>query len=535
MRGCTNILVAGDNAADRDLCRESLEAEEYEITEAAGGPASLAAVQERRPDLIVMDGTTPNARALECTRRLKADPATRDIPIIMLTFEEEEIAAGLEAGADDYIVKPFDCRELVLRMRSLPDLCRQKLELLRNRDVLGEHARVMTVLLEFAQRLAVANKLDTVLDETVSMTMQLTGCRRVSIMLPDPEEKCLTIAKSVGIDEELAARIRVPVGSATAGRVFLSGNPLVVNTPGQHRNRGYDSEFFVSAPMMSKALSAPEHVVGVLNITERHDGHPFMPLELEHIDLICSIAAYVIDDLITRFARDQARDSIAVALAKLAEYRDSDTGLHLDRVSGFAMILAEDLRKTERFRTKIDDRFISELKRAVPLHDIGKVATPDHILLKPGKLTAEEMTIMRKHPEVGAETIRALVKRTPGTHFLKMAQKIAYAHHEWYDGSGYPRGTRGEEIPLAARIAALADVYDALTTKRPYKDAMPHEKAVEIIRELSGSQFDPAIVKAFVNHEQAFADVATRLADQGTTPTGLEEGQLGSAQLVASS
>lgn len=535
MHDCINVLVVGDNAADRGLCRELLEAEEYEITEAAGGPASLAAVQKRGPDLIVMDGTTPNARALECIRRLKADPATRDIPIIMLTLKEEEIAAGLQAGADDYIVKPFEHRELVLRIRSLPDLCRQKLELLRHRDVLGEHARVMTVLLEFAQRLAVANELDAVLEETVSMTMQLTGCRRVSIMLPDPEEKYLTIAKAVGVDEELARTIRVPVGSAVAGRVFLSGDTLVVNAPGQHRKPGYDSAFFVSAPMMSKALSAPEHVVGVLNITDRHDGHAFTPLELEHIDLICSITAYVIDDLVTRFARDQARDSIAVALAKLAEYRDSDTGLHLDRVSAFATILAEDLRKMERFRTEIDDRFLTELERAVPLHDIGKVATPDHILLKPGRLTAEEMTIMRQHPEVGAETIRALVKRTPGTHFLKMSEKIAYAHHEWYDGSGYPRGLRGEEIPLAARVAALADVYDALTTKRPYKDPVSHEKAVEIIRELSGSQFDPAIVKAFLNHEQAFADVATRLADQSTTPTGLEESQPGSTQLVANS
>jgi putative two-component system response regulator len=308
---------------------------------------------------------------------------------------------------------------------------------------------------------------------------------------------------------------------------------VIINTPGQAQRPGHDSEFFVSAPLICKALSAPEHVTGVLNITDRQDARPFTPLELEHIDLICNIAAYVIDDLVTRRARDEARDSIAAALAKLAEYRDTDTGLHLDRVSGFAVILAEDLRETEQFRDVIDDPFLSELSRAVPLHDIGKVATPDHILLKPGKLTPEEMAVMRMHPVVGMETIRALVKRTPGTHFLEMAEEIAYAHHEWYDGSGYPRGLAAEEIPLAARIAALADVYDALTTKRPYKDAMPHEQAMRIIREMRGSQFDPAVVDAFLRREQAFADLASQLADEASTPSGSTADRPGGAALVA--
>ena len=140
---------------------------------------------------------------------------------------------------------------------------------------------------------------------------------------------------------------------------------------------------------------------------------------------------------------------------------------------------------------------------------------------------------MRKHPEVGGETIRALVKRTPGTHFLKMAEEIAYAHHEWYDGSGYPRGLRGADIPLSARIAALADVYDAVTTRRPYKDPVPHAKTVEIIRGLSGSQFDSAVVEAFSRREQEFAEVAARLADDANAPAGREEGATGRAQLAA--
>ena len=529
----TNILIVDDDARGRALCRQMLDPRECKITEAAGDLTTLAQVREEKPDLVIMDATMPNAGTLERTSLLTADPVTRDVPIVILAFSEEEIAEALQAGADDYVVKPLRQTELVLRVRSLAHLCQQKTELVRSRDMLGEHARAMTVLLEFSQHQAVASELDAVLEETVSVAAQLTCCRRVSIMLPDPEEKFLTIAKSIGIDEELARTISVPVGGATAGRVFSSGEPVVINTSGQDWQRGYDSGFFVSTPLISRTLAAPEHTVGVLNMTERQDARPFTPLELEHTDLISSIAACVINDLTTRQARDQSRDSIAVALAKLADCRDSNTGLHLDRVSGFAVILAEDLRETEQFRGEIDDRFLAELQRAVPLHDIGKVATPDQILLKPGKLTGEETTVMRRHPEVGAETIRSIVKRTPGTRFLKMAEEIAYAHHEWYDGSGYPRGLRGEQIPLAARITALADVYDAVTTRRPYKDPMSHRRAVEIARAASGSQFDPNIVEAFLRREQAFAAMAARLADELVTPEEPPPGQPGSAQLAA--
>jgi putative two-component system response regulator len=162
---------------------------------------------------------------------------------------------------------------------------------------------------------------------------------------------------------------------------------------------------------------------------------------------------------------------------------------------------------------EIDDRFIRDIGRGVVLHDIGKVAVPEHILLKPGRLTDEEMAIMRTHPKVGAETIRAVVSRTSDVAFLHMAEAIVYGHHEWFNGTGYPRGLKGPEIPLSARIAAVADVYDALTTKRPYKEAMDHDKAVTIVTELSGTQLDPVVVEAFLAREQEFAALAAELAD----------------------
>ncbi len=177
-------------------------------------------------------------------------------------------------------------------------------------------------------------------------------------------------------------------------------------------------------------------------------------------------------------------------------------------------MLAEDLRELDQFRDQVDDAFMYSLIRAVPLHDIGKVAIPDHILLHSGKLTPKQMTIMRTHAEIGARTIESLIERSPGVGFLRMASDIARYHHEWFDGSGYPLGLQGKTIPLSARICALADVYDALSTKRVYKEAISHDKAVAIVLESSGTQFDPVVVEAFAQREKEFAELASAMVDK---------------------
>lgn len=146
-----------------------------------------------------------------------------------------------------------------------------------------------------------------------------------------------------------------------------------------------------------------------------------------------------------------------------------------------------------------------------PLHDIGKVGVPDKVLLKPGKLTAEEFEVMKQHAMIGGDTLAAAAEVNPGAAYLQMARDIAYHHHEKFDGSGYPFGLSGEQIPLCGRITALADVYDALTSKRVYKERFSAEKAKAIVLEGSGKHFDPRIVEAFLAQEQAFLEVSERL------------------------
>ena len=524
MQHCVpTILIVDDDPDIRSICRRCLEQVGYRVSEAEDAEGALAAVREVSPDVILMDITMPGMDGLECTRRLKADPATRDIPVIILSARREtgDIVTGLEAGADEYVTKPVRPKELVFRVRSMTRLHSQREDLLRSYEARGEQARVLDLLFDFCRILTTTTSLDEVLTNTVTVTADVCASRRVSIMLPDNDRGVITIAKSKGIDPELAASVEVPIGEAVAGRVFQTGRLVVANNERDTCYEGttYDAKFFTSVPLVSAPMGTSSQVVGVLNVTNRFGGCPFRPQELKFIDLIANISGSAIHGLLSQQSRDQARDSIVVALARLAEHRDSDTGKHVDRVTQYCLILAQELRKRDKFTDSIDDHFMASLERAAPLHDIGKVAIPDHILLKPGRLTPQEMDIMRPHTVIGAETIRSVTERTPGVHFLEMAEQIAHHHHEWWDGSGYPGGLSGEAIPLCARIAAMADVYDALTTKRVYKDAFSHDRSVTIIIESSGTQFDPDVVDAFLQREGQFAALATELADtmEGTT------------------
>lgn len=192
------------------------------------------------------------------------------------------------------------------------------------------------------------------------------------------------------------------------------------------------------------------------------------------------------------------QDMAVFALARLADSRDPETGEHLKRIRRYAHLIGEELAVNGPYADIVDQQFLEGLYRSSPLHDIGKVAVPDFILQKPGKLTSEEFERMKQHVIVGAETLEMAREEVgPGT-FMDMAADIARYHHEKFDGSGYCAGLRGHDIPLSARIVALADVYDALTSRRVYKPPYTSENAREIIEGESGSHFDPAIVDAFV-------------------------------------
>ncbi len=203
----------------------------------------------------------------------------------------------------------------------------------------------------------------------------------------------------------------------------------------------------------------------------------------------------------------ETRDVAIFAMAKLAESRDPETGAHLERVRSYCRVLATDLAALPQFEKEVDDEFIRLIYLTSPLHDIGKVGIPDSVLLKPGQLSDCEFEIMKSHATLGAQTLEAALRSFPGVKFLEMARDIAATHHERWDGSGYPAGLHGIAIPLAGRIMALADVYDALTSRRVYKAAFTHEIAKSMIVEVSGTHFDPEVVSAFLRTEAMFMEI----------------------------
>ena len=251
-------------------------------------------------------------------------------------------------------------------------------------------------------------------------------------------------------------------------------------------------------------------------------------LELKHArDRLAHQNEYLEAEVACRMREnDLVKDVTMHALATLAEKRDNETGNHLARTRAYIELLMEDLAGHPRFAAALTAQTRPLIAKAAPLHDIGKVGVPDAILLKPGKLTAEEFEIMKQHAAIGGQALDEAIERVlahsavdagqarDALGFLHVARAIAASHHEKWDGSGYPAGLAGEAIPVAARLMALADVFDALVCKRHYKEAFPLERTVEIIRDGRGRHFDPDITDAFLARVPDFAAIAERYRDQ---------------------
>jgi putative two-component system response regulator len=265
------------------------------------------------------------------------------------------------------------------------------------------------------------------------------------------------------------------------------------------RSRGFHSYVFVI--MLTERAETADIIEG---LTAGADEFLAKPIDQTELDLrVCTGE---------RILSNEYHQITIFTLAKLAESRDPETGLHLDRIREYSKILGVNLARQDKYRDILPFSEIENIYYTSVLHDIGKVGIPDTILLKPGPLDPNEFDVMKTHTIIGGKTLGQALAEYPEARFLEVARNIAFWHHERFDGSGYPHGLAGEDIPLSARIVALADVYDALASKRPYKKAYPHAAAREIILEKRDRHFDPDIVDAFIESDAEFADISARLA-----------------------
>jgi len=349
-QGKTTLMLVDDDERNTRLLDAQLKAEGYETMVAFSGEEAMQQLSTRLPDLILLDIMMPGMDGFEVAGKLKLDPRTRNIPIIMVTALEDRDSRlrALHMGAEEFINKPVDRAELWIRVRNM-------LRLKEYQNFLAEHNRLL-------------------------------------------EEK----------------------------------------------------------------------------VTER-----------------------------TRELREAYKDTI-YTMVRAAEFKDEETGAHVQRISYYCRDIAEDLG--------LDNAFKEEIFYASPMHDIGKIAIPDAVLLKPGSLTPEEWTIMKSHAAFGAKILEK-----GGSPFTKMGAVIAQNHHERWDGGGYPQGLKGEAIPFPARLMNIADIYDALRSKRPYKPPFTHERALEIITQGDGrtspEHFDPEVLAAFARCAEHWREIHDRMAD----------------------
>lgn len=333
----------------------------------------------------------------------------------------------------------------------------------------------------------------------------------IGIALIDDNGK--SIKASYGVQgkhhQNLAKRLlgfKVGINGTSLGRIIGTGKERIINdleeyvkgNPIKEYNRILLEEGIRSS--ITFPLKNDKEVVGIIFFSSNTKN----VYKKEHISFLKTLANSIMLSLEEDILIDDLVISSTLALAMLTEERDPETGDHLNRMKTYSKIIAELLSQKNEYKSIIDTEYINNIERFSPLHDIGKVAIKDDILLKPGKLSEEEFEIMKTHAVYGAKVLKRaeenLKKR--GRSIFKLGIEIAEGHHEKWDGSGYPYGKKGEDIPLSARIVAVADVFDALTSKRPYKRAFSLEESIQIIMEGSGKQFDPDIVNVFVENIQ---------------------------------
>jgi putative two-component system response regulator len=327
----------------------------------------------------------------------------------------------------------------------------------------------------------------------------IDGGRALDIALgEDPPDLILLDIVMPGLDGyEVCSRLKKSPKAAEIPVIFLTAKSDAVD---EERGLSLGAEDYIAKPVSPAIVIA--RVATHLNLKRARD-------------FLRDKNAYLEAEVDRRIAEvGLIQDVAMIALGSLAETRDNETGDHIRRTQCYIKVLAKKLQGHPRFEGLLPDETIELLYKSAPLHDIGKVGIPDSILKKPGKLDPGEFEIMKTHTVLGKDSIIAAERRLDSpTSFLAFAREIAWSHHEKWNGTGYPRGLAGKDIPLAGRLMSIPDVYDALISERVYKKAFSHEDAVLMIKEGAGTQFDPDMVYAFEEIEKVFQEIACAYSD----------------------
>jgi HD-GYP domain-containing protein (c-di-GMP phosphodiesterase class II) len=359
----------------------------------------------------------------------------------------------------------------------------------------------------FASRLAAMQTLnakllymtdvDSAYHEMAESALKVVGCDSCALYLHDPGLNALCLRAAEGL-----------VSSVHPNKIDLDESESV-------HMQAYLEEYLVYVPDLTANPVSQQHDVdlrsqvvipiscnrgpaGLLDFGSRRS-NGFSDEDIRLCSMLVDQVAFTLDNFSLLEDLRASRDAVIRGMALLAESRDSTIGEHLDRICECSRLVTERLQADPLYGAEVNDDFVETIARAAALHDVGKVGIPDAVLLKPAKLTSEEYEIMKTHTTIGGTLLEELMRSHGSFPMLKMGAEIAYGHHEWWEGSGYPFKRRGRDIPLAARIVTICDVFDALTSKRIYKEAWLESDAFQVVRERAGRQFDPHLAQVFLS------------------------------------
>lgn len=467
------IVNVDDNDMNLLLIQTYLNSLDAQFVNFSDSLNALEYIRNNRCDMLIVDYKMPGMDGIELTRQIKRIDA--EIPVIMITASTSEEAVqikALEAGVNDFIIKPINKIILLNRTKNFMKMRKAILHLMNEEKFLQEQIDQATENLQkHISDLQTAQRITHLGSWTWDIMTGKLHWSEETYRIFNLEAGSFEPTYEIFLDF-VHPNDRLLIQQAVDYAVFH-------NTPYNFRHRiivnGTIKYVHERGSVTYNAKREPVQMIGTIyDITEVTEAY---------------------------LALEQKEHETLNVLSKTAEFKDVETSKHVKRVSEYAVLMARQIGLSNKEQ--------EILRYAAPLHDIGKVGTPDRILLKHGKLSHEEMELMREHTSIGGQILQDA--KSP---FLQAGYVIALSHHEKFDGTGYPNGLKGEEIPLYGRIVAIADVFDALTSNRPYKNAWDFNEAMHYIKENAGSHFDPELVRVFVRHRDEIYTIFTQNEDE---------------------
>ncbi len=483
-----HILIIDDEDYILRLAKDILVKSQYSVRTASNGNDGLKLFQKEKFDIILTDIKMPKMDGLDVIRSVR--DKDKEIPIIIITGHGTlDIAINsLRLGAQGFILKPFTPAEL---RASVSDA-------LEKTRLLAENIRMKALMPLFEVSKVIIGEVDPVrlLRIIVDFAVQEAKASKVCLALINEYSEKLVLREHYNLSDDFVNDFN-KLYSKTIGKFIIEHRGPFIITPETEipsefvaLRKTEDLAFGVCVPLVVRS-----NIIGLFCVGRTSEESAFTPSEIELVSVLSDQAAAAIENASLYEKLERSYLSTIITLSGVVEARDFYTDKHMKDIAEYSVEIAKKLNLSEKE--------IENIRKAGLLHDLGKVSVPDHILLKAGKLTDEEMEIIKKHPTTGAKMIEQVEP-------LKDAREIIRHHQECYDGSGYPDGLKGKEIPLGARIIAVADAFGAMTTDRPYRKALSIEQAVMELEKFSGIQFDPEIVDLFISLLKERGDIGVK-------------------------